>query len=78
MAKKAFRIMVTNYGYAVVAADNEAKALELVDTMDKSDFDWSDNFTSDDAEVVEELDDDMLPFAQGNDEDEDDESEDDE
>ena len=37
---RAFRIMVTKYGYAVVQAENEDDALHLVNDMEDSDFDW--------------------------------------
>ena len=51
MAK--YRLMVIKYGYAVVEADNESEALELIDDMDDRDFDWSD---FDDGQVIEEVD----------------------
>ena len=52
---KAFRIMVTKYGYAVVQAENEDDALHLVNDMEDSDFDWSSDYTADDAQIVDEL-----------------------
>ena len=50
---KNYRIMVIKYGWAVVEAENENEALELVEDMQDKDFDWSD---FDEAEVVEEVD----------------------
>ena len=50
---KTYRVMVVKYGYAVVDADNESEALELIDDMDDRDFDWSD---FDDGQVIEEVD----------------------
>lgn len=52
-----FRIMVTKYGYANVEANTEDEALHEVNSMSDADFDWSSNYTSDDAVVVEELED---------------------
>lgn len=52
---KTFRIMVTKYGYAVVQAENEDEALHLVNDMEDSDFDWSSDYTADDAQIVDEL-----------------------
>ena len=49
MAK--MRVMVTKYGYAVVEAETESEAIELVENMDDGEFDWSD---SDDAQVVDD------------------------
>ena len=51
-----FRIMVTQYGYATIEAETEDEALHKVNTMGDGDFDWSSDYTSDDAVVVEELD----------------------
>lgn len=48
-----YRVMVIEYGYAVVEADNEDEALELIDDMEYSDFDWS---GIEDGQVVEEVD----------------------
>ena len=50
---KNYRVMVVKYGYAVVEAESESKALKLIDDMDDRDFDWSD---FDEGEVVEEVD----------------------
>lgn len=50
---KNYRIMVVKYGWAIVEAEDEKEALELVEDMQDKDFDWSD---FDDAEVVEEVD----------------------
>ena len=48
-----YRVMVVKYGYAVVETDSESEALELIDDMEDSDFDWSD---FDDGQVIEEVD----------------------
>ena len=48
-----YRVMVIKYGYAVVEAESESEALELIDDMNDKDFDWSD---FDDGQVVEEVD----------------------
>lgn len=50
---KNYRVMVVKYGYAVVEAETENEALELIDNMRDKDFDWSD---FDDGQVVEEVD----------------------
>ena len=50
---KNYRVMVIKYGYAVIEADDESEALELIEDMDDKDFDWSD---FDDGQVVEEVD----------------------
>ena len=50
---KNYRIMVVKYGYAIVEAETESEALELIDNMQDKDFDWSD---FDDGQVVEEVD----------------------
>lgn len=50
---KNYRVMVVKYGYAVVEAETESEALELIDDMYDKDFDWSD---FDDGQVVEEVD----------------------
>lgn len=50
---KNYRVMVVKYGYAVVEAETEKEALELIDDMQDKDFDWSD---FDDGQVVEEVD----------------------
>ena len=55
---KQFRIMVTQYGYATIEAETEDEALHKVNTMGDGDFDWSSDYTSDDAVVVEEFDED--------------------
>lgn len=47
--------MVVNYGFAVVEAENESEAIQSVSQMDKRDFDWSDDWSSQDAEVVETI-----------------------
>ena len=49
MAK--MRIMVVKYGYAVLEADTESEAIELINDMDDGDFDWSD---FDDAQIVDD------------------------
>lgn len=49
MAK--MRVMVVKYGYAVVEADTESKAIELANNMNDGDFDWSD---FDDAQVIDD------------------------
>lgn len=49
MAK--MRIMVVKYGYAVLEADTESEANELINDMDDGDFDWSD---FDDAQIVDD------------------------
>ena len=50
---KTYRVMVVKYGYAVVEAETENEALELINDMQDKDFDWSD---FDDGQVVEEID----------------------
>ena len=50
---KNYRVMVVKYGYAIVEAETESEALELIDDMQDKDFDWSD---FDDGQVVEEVD----------------------
>ena len=50
---KNYRVMVVKYGYAIVEAETESEALELIDDMYDKDFDWSD---FDDGQVVEEVD----------------------
>lgn len=50
-----YRVMVTAYGYADIEADNEEDALAMVDDMDDSDFDWDNDFSSIDAEIVDEF-----------------------
>lgn len=52
---KKFRIMVAAYGYAVVEAENADAALKRVDDMTHGEFDWDKKFSSEDAEIVEEL-----------------------
>ena len=51
-----YRIMVAKYGYANVEAETEDAALHQVDEMTDEDFDWSTDYSHDDAQVVEELD----------------------
>ena len=51
---KSYRVMVVKYGYAVVEADSENEALELIDDMYDKDFDWSD---FGDGEIIEEFED---------------------
>ena len=53
-----YRVMVVSYGYADIEANNEAEALKTVDSMDDGDFIWDNNWSSKDAEIVEELDED--------------------
>lgn len=48
-----YRVMVIKYGFAVVEAENENEALEIIEDMDDRDFDWSD---FDDGQVLEEVD----------------------
>ena len=48
-----YRVMVVKYGFAIVEADNESEAQDLIDDMRDEDFDWSD---FDDGQVVEEVD----------------------
>lgn len=50
---KNYRVMVIKYGYAIVEAETESEALELIDDMDDRDFDWSD---FNEGQVVEEVD----------------------
>lgn len=50
---KKYRVMVVKYGYAVIEADSEKEAQDLIDDMKDKDFDWSD---FDDGQVVEEVD----------------------
>ena len=47
----AMRVMVVKYGYTTVEADTESDALEQVNNMKDTDFDWSD---FGDAEVVDD------------------------
>ena len=49
-----YRVMVTAYGYANIEADSEDEALEAVNSMDDGEFVWDNNWSSDDAEIVEE------------------------
>ena len=49
---KNYRVMVIKYGFADVEAENEDEALNLIDDMDDSDFDWTD---FDDGQVIEEV-----------------------
>lgn len=51
---KFYRVMVTAYGYANIEADSEDEALAMVDDMDDSDFDWDYGFSSEDAKIVDE------------------------
>ena len=48
-----YRVCVTKYGYADIEAENEGKAMEMINDMQDKDFDWSD---FDDGQVVEEID----------------------
>lgn len=48
-----YRVMVIKYGYAVVEAESESEALECINNMNDTDFDWS---KFDDGQVVEEID----------------------
>lgn len=48
-----YRAMVVKYGYAVVEAESESEALDMVKDMSDNYFDWSD---PDDAQIVEEID----------------------
>ena len=48
-----YRVMVVKYGFAIVEADSESEALDLINDMRDKDFDWSD---FDDGQVVEEVD----------------------
>lgn len=50
-----YRVMVTSYGFADIEADSAEKALSMVDDMDNSDFDWNNDFSSEDAEIVDEF-----------------------
>lgn len=52
-----YRVMVTAYGYADIEADSEEEALDMVDDMDTSDFNWDNDFSSFDAEIVDRVDD---------------------
>lgn len=52
-----YRVMVTAYGYADIEADSEEEALDIVDDMDNSDFNWDNDFSSLDAEIVDIIDD---------------------
>lgn len=52
-----YRVMVTAYGYADIEADSEEEALDTVDDMDTSDFNWDNDFSSLDAEIVDRVDD---------------------
>ena len=52
-----YRVMVTVYGYADIEADSEKEALAMVNDMDDSDFGWDYNYSSDDAEIVDEWED---------------------
>lgn len=52
-----YRVMVTQNGYANVEAPNEAEALKKVDSMRDSDFDWDTNWSSEDAVIVDKIDD---------------------
>lgn len=49
------RICVTRYGFTIVEAQTDEEAIAAVDSMKPSDFDWS-SIDSDDAEVVEDVD----------------------
>lgn len=51
---KNYRVMVTSYGYATIKANSEAEALKAVDNMDESCFNWDNDYSSYDASIVEE------------------------
>lgn len=55
---KTYRVMVVAYGYANIEANSEAEALSMVDDMDDDDFGWDYGYSSDDAKIVEEWDED--------------------
>lgn len=47
-----YRVMVTEYGFAVIEANSEKEALEIADEMEYSDFDWT---GIEDSQIVEEV-----------------------
>ena len=51
-----YRVMVVSYGFADIEADTAEEALNMVDDMDNSDFNWDNDFSSADAEIVDEFD----------------------
>lgn len=55
---KYYRVMVTSYGYATIEADSKEEALKAVDNMDASCFNWDNDYSSYDASIVEEWDED--------------------
>ena len=48
-----YRVMVTAYGFAYIEADSEEEALNMVDDMNNSDFDWDYDYSSLDAKIVD-------------------------
>ena len=52
---KEYRIMVCKYGFATVEANSESEALKKVNTMTDSDFDWSKDYSDDDAEIIDNM-----------------------
>lgn len=55
--EKTYRVMVCKYGFAFIEAKSESEALGKVNSMRDEDFDWSKDYTSDDAVIVEEIED---------------------
>jgi len=37
-----YRVMATKCGYATIMADSEEEALEIMQEMDETEFDWND------------------------------------
>ena len=55
--KQVYRVMVSRHGFAAIAAESEADALEKLKTLNESDFDWEGDGYQDDGEVVEVIED---------------------
>ena len=49
-----YRVMVVSYGFADIEADNADEALEAVNSMDESEFVWDNEWSAEDAKIVEE------------------------
>lgn len=51
---KYYRVMVIAYGYADIEANSKEEALAMVNDMDDGDFGWDYGYSSEDAKVVDE------------------------
>lgn len=65
---KTYRIMVVAYGYADIEANSEEEALAMVDDMDDGDFGWDYGYSSEDAKVVDEWEEDSYEDEDENEE----------